>query len=45
MLCREIIAVYTQIHTKPINTVCEHNGEFLDFKPCGTNTDRWALKS
>jgi len=29
MLYREIIAVYSQIHTKHINTLCGHNVEFL----------------
>jgi len=31
MLCREIIAVCFQFHTKDINTLCGQNGEFLDF--------------
>ena len=32
MLCREIIAVCCQIHTKHINTVCGQNVELLNFK-------------
>ena len=32
VLYREIIAVYSQIHTKHINTVCEQNVELLNFK-------------
>jgi hypothetical protein len=32
MLCREIIAVCSQIHTKPINTVCGQNVELLNVK-------------
>ena len=30
MLCREIIAVCSQIHTKHINTQCGQNVEFLN---------------
>jgi len=33
MLCREIIAVCSQIHTKHINTLCGQNVEFVDVKP------------
>ena len=29
MLCREIIAVRSQIHTKHINTLCGQNVEFV----------------
>jgi len=32
MLCREIIAVCSQIHTKHINTLCGQNLELLNFK-------------
>ena len=32
MLCRERIAVCSQIHTKHINTLCEHNVEFVNVK-------------
>ena len=32
MLCREIIAVCFQIHTKYINTVCGQNVELLNVK-------------
>ena len=40
MLCREIIAVCSQIHTKHMNTLC---GELLNAKPGGTYSDRWAV--
>jgi len=30
MLCTEMIAVCSQIHTKHIHTLCGQNGEFLD---------------
>ena len=32
MLYREIIAVYSQIHTKYINTLCGQNVELLNVK-------------
>jgi hypothetical protein len=32
MLYREIIAVFSGIHTKHINTVCGQNGEFMNVK-------------
>jgi len=35
MLCREIIAVCSQIHTKHINTLCGQNLELLKVKPVG----------
>jgi hypothetical protein len=36
MLYSEIIAVYSQIHTKHINTLCGQNVEFFNIKPGGT---------
>jgi len=44
MLCREIIVVCSEIHTKHINTLCGQNVESLDVKPGGTYSNRWALK-
>ena len=32
MLYREIMAVCSEIHTKPINTVCGQNVDFLNVK-------------
>ena len=32
MLCREIMAVCSEIHTKPINTVCGQKVELLNVK-------------
>jgi len=32
MLCREIIAVFSEIYMKHINTVCGQNVEFLNVK-------------
>ena len=33
MLYREIIAVFSQIHTEHINTLCGQNVELLNAKP------------
>jgi len=38
MLYREIIAVYSQIHTKHINTLCGQNVELLNVKPGSSQT-------
>ena len=43
MLCREIMAVCSQIHTKHINTLCGQNIELLNVKPGGTYSNHWAL--
>jgi len=43
MLYRETIAVCSEIHTKHINTLCGQNVEFLNVKPGGTHSNRWAL--
>jgi len=44
MLCREIIAVCSQIHTKHINTLRGQNVELINVKLDGTYSDQWALK-
>ena len=44
MLYREIIAVFSQIHTKYKKTVCGQNIELLNVKTGGTYSDHWALK-
>jgi hypothetical protein len=44
MLCREIIADCSEIHTKHINTLCGHKVELLNVKPGGTYSDHWALE-
>jgi len=36
MLYREIIAVYSQIQTKHINTLCGQNVELMNVNPSGT---------
>jgi hypothetical protein len=42
MLYREIIAVYSQIHTKHRNTLCGQNVEL--YKPGGVYSDQWGFK-
>ena len=32
MLCREMVAVFSEIHTKHINTLCDQNVELLNVK-------------
>ena len=44
MLYREIIAFYSQIHTKHINTLCGQNVELLNVKFDGTYSDHWDVK-
>ena len=44
MLYREIIADFSQIHTKYINTLCGQKVEFLNVKLCGTCSNHWYLK-
>jgi hypothetical protein len=44
MLYREIIAVFSQIHTKHINTVCGQNVELLTVKPGGTQKTTWLRR-
>ena len=43
MLCREIIAVCSEIHTKHINTVCGQNVEFLNVALGGMYSDHWLF--
>ena len=44
MLYREIIAGYSEIHTKHINTQCGQNVEFVNVKLGGTYSNHWAVK-
>ena len=44
MLYRELIAVFSEILTKHINTLCGQNVEFVNVKPGGTYSDHWALQ-
>jgi len=44
MLCREIISVCSEIHTKHIKTLCGQKVELQNIKPGGTYNDHWALK-
>ena len=42
MLCREIIAVCSEIYTKHINSLCGQNVEFENVIPWGTQRNYWA---
>jgi hypothetical protein len=44
MLHGEIIAVYSQIHTKHINTLYRQNVEYVIVKPGGVYSNHWAVK-
>jgi len=46
MLCMEIIAVYSEIHTEHMNTLCGQNVEFLKFEPVVhiVTTGLWRVK-
>ena len=44
MLYSEKIAVFSQTHTKHINTLCGQNAEIVNVKPGGTYSDHWTLK-
>jgi len=43
MMYKAKVAVCSEIRTKP-STQSEHHVEFLNVKPGGTYTNRWALK-
>jgi hypothetical protein len=43
-LFKEIIAVYTENHKKPIITLCGQNAELLIIKAGGRYSYHWALK-
>jgi hypothetical protein len=44
MLFKEIITVYSENHTKHINTLCGQNAKLQTAKAGGTYTHYWALK-
>jgi len=44
MLYREIIAVYSENHTKHVNTLCGQKVELLNVKHGGTYINHWAVK-
>jgi hypothetical protein len=44
MLCSEIMAVCSEIHTKHINTLCGQNVELLDVNPGGIYSDHWNIQ-
>jgi hypothetical protein len=45
MLYSEIIAVFSQIHTKHINTLRGQNVELVDVKPGGTYSNHKTLNA
>ena len=44
MLFREIITVYRENHTKPVNTKCGKNVEFLNAKSDSAYSNHWNLR-
>jgi len=44
MLYREVIAIFSQIHTKHINTLCGWNVELLNVKHGGIYSNHWVVK-
>ena len=44
MLCREIITVYSETHTKHKYALRELTEELPIIKPCGKYSDSWALE-
>lgn len=44
MLFKKIVAIYSEKHTKPVNTRREKNAAFLIVKAGGTHMYRHALK-
>jgi len=45
MLYREIIAIYSEIHTKHINTLCGQNVEFVNVGKQAIVAARWLTES
>jgi hypothetical protein len=45
MLFWEITAVYSENHTKPINTLCGQNAKLLNIKAGSMYSYHWVLKS
>jgi hypothetical protein len=43
ILFKEMLAVYSENHMKPINTLCGHNTELLIVKVAGTYSYHWVL--
>jgi tryptophanase len=44
MLFRKVIAVYSQINKKHVNSLCGQNVELLKCQTGGTYCDHWAVK-
>jgi hypothetical protein len=43
-LFKDIIPVYSENHTKHINTLSGQNSELVNDEVCGTHTYHWVLK-
>jgi hypothetical protein len=43
MLFKEVIAVFSDNHMKPINTLSGRNAELLAVKASGTSSYHWTL--
>ena len=43
MLYMEMIAGFSQVHTKHTNTLCGQNVEYLSVKPGGSYSDQWFI--
>ena len=43
MLYRVIMAVFSEIHTEPINTLCGQNVELFSFNPLALELDIYSL--
>jgi hypothetical protein len=44
VLSKEIIAVFYENHTKPVNPLCGQKAELLIVKTGGTYSYHWALR-
>jgi hypothetical protein len=44
MLFKKLIYIYTENHTKQINTLCEQNTELFIIKSCGIYSYHWGLE-
>lgn len=44
MVQREVIAVCSEMHTKPINLLCGQKVECLNVEPGGMYSNDWTIK-
>lgn len=43
LLCREMITVYYELHTKHTHALCGKNVELLNVETKGTQSNHWAV--